>query len=144
MKIALGSDHGGYALKESVKDYVLKLGHRVVDAGTSGTESVNYPEYGFAVGELVANEDCDKGIVFCTSGIGISIAANKVKGVRAALCDNIKLAELARKHNDANVLALGAISVSMDEANSITEIFLNTEFEGGRHTNRVHMLDNYK
>ena len=143
MNIALGSDHGGYLLKEHIKAFVSSLGHQVTDTGTFSTESTDYPLFGFRTAELVAEGRCERGIVFCTTGIGISIAANKVPGIRAALCSSVSLAQAARKHNDANVLALGAVSVTETEAEEITKIFLEQQFEGGRHERRVNMLDSY-
>ena len=108
MKIAIGCDHAGYPLKVAVKDKLLKEGFEVVDFGTDSVESVDYPSYGKAVGKAVADGEAEKGIVICGSGIGISIAANKVKGVRCALCTSVEMAEMSIRHNDANVLAMGA------------------------------------
>ncbi|MDY2981185.1 MAG: ribose 5-phosphate isomerase B [Fusobacterium sp.] len=141
MKIALGCDHGGYELKEKVKSHLEKKGYEVLDLGCHSTESVNYPVYGKAVGEAVAKKEADYGVVICGTGIGISIAANKVKGVRAALCMNTTMARLTREHNDANVLAFGARMVGDVLALEMVDTFLNTAFEGGRHVARVEMLE---
>lgn len=141
MKIALGCDHGGYELKEKVKSHLEKEGYEVLDLGCHSTESVNYPVYGKAVGEAVAKKEADYGVVICGTGIGISIAANKVKGVRAALCMNTTMARLTREHNDANVLAFGARMVGDVLALEMVDTFLTTAFEGGRHVARVEMLE---
>lgn len=141
MKIALGCDHGGYELKEKVKSHLEKKGYKVLDLGCHSTESVNYPVYGKAVGEAVAKKEADYGVVICGTGIGISIAANKVKGVRAALCMNTTMARLTREHNDANVLAFGARMVGDVLALEMVDTFLTTAFEGGRHVARVEMLE---
>ncbi len=138
MKLVIGSDHGGYALKEVVKAYLLEQGHEVCDRGTdNGETSVDYPDYGRAVAEDVAAGKYDFGIVICGTGIGISIAANKVRGVRAALCTDPYMARMARAHNDANVLALGGRVIGPGLAADIVDAFLNGQFEGGRHTRRV-------
>lgn len=141
MKIALGCDHGGYELKEKVKSHLEKKGYEVLDLGCHSTESVNYPVYGKAVGEAVAKKEADYGVVICGTGIGISIAANKVKGVRAALCMNTTMARLTREHNDANILAFGARMVGDVLALEMVDTFLTTAFEGGRHVARVEMLE---
>lgn len=141
MKIAVASDHGGYKLKEYLKKYLEKKGEEVIDLGTDSEESVDYPVYGKACGEAVVSGKADRGIVCCGTGIGISIAANKVKGVRCALCTDVHMAEMSRKHNNANVLALGGRTTSDEDARKITEAWLDTGFEGGRHQRRVNMLD---
>ncbi len=141
MKIALAADHGGYELKLIVKDYLLEKGYEVLDLGCNSEESVDYPNYGKACGEAVVNGDAEKGIVICGTGIGISIAANKVKGVRCSLCTSLFMAEMARKHNDANVLALGGRTLETELSLNILEVWLTTEFEGGRHQRRVDLLD---
>ncbi len=141
MKIAVGCDHGGFELKEKVKAHLEGKGYEVLDLGCHSTESVNYPVYGKAVGRAVASKEADYGIVICGTGIGISIAANKVKGVRAALCMNTTMARLTREHNDANILAFGARMVGDVLALEMVDIFLNTKFEGGRHTARVEMIE---
>lgn len=141
MKIALGCDHGGYELKEKVKKHLGELGHDVLDLGCNSTDSVNYPVYGKAVGNAVVKKEADLGIVICGTGIGISIAANKVKGVRAALCMNTTMARLTREHNNANVLAMGARMIGDVLALEIVDAFLTGEFQGGRHQTRIDMLE---
>ncbi len=138
--IAIGSDHGGYALKEHIKAYLTSKGITCLDVGCNSPESCDYPVFGKAVGEAVASGKCEKGIVICTTGIGISISANKVKGVRAALCADSFTAEMTRRHNDSNVLALGAGVVGVNLADRIVDVFLSTEFEGGRHERRVNLM----
>ncbi len=140
MMIAIGSDHGGYALKEHVKAYLTAKGITCLDVGCNSTESCDYPIFGKAVGEAVASGKCEKGIVICTTGIGISISANKVKGIRAALCADSFTAEMTRRHNDSNVLAMGAGIVGPNLADRIVDVFLSTEFEGGRHERRVNLM----
>lgn len=141
MKIAIAGDHGGYELKEVIKEYLTGREIDVLDLGTDSTESVDYPIYGKACGEAVASGKADRGIVCCGTGIGISIAANKVKGIRCALCTDVTMAELTRKHNDANMLALGGRTTGRQTALDIVKAWLDTEFEGGRHQRRVDMLD---
>ena len=141
MKIAIASDHGGFELKENVKKYLEGRDIEVLDLGTYSEESVDYPAYGKACGQAVASGEADRGIVCCGIGIGISIAANKVKGVRCALCTDVHMAEMTRKHNDANVLAMGGRTTELETALAITAAWLDTEFEGGRHQRRVDMLD---
>ncbi|WP_456383666.1 ribose 5-phosphate isomerase B [Persephonella sp.] len=140
MKVAVGSDHAGFEYKEIVKKHLEQKGYQVIDKGTYSTESVDYPVYGEAVARAVASGEADRGIVICGTGIGISIAANKVKGVRAALCTNEYMARMARKHNDANVLAFGARVLGIDVALGIVDEFFSTEFEGGRHERRVNLI----
>jgi ribose 5-phosphate isomerase B len=142
MKIALAADHGGFQLKEKVKEHLLKRGIEVLDLGTdNGETSVNYPNYGRACGEAVMRGDAERGIAFCGTGIGISIAANKVKGIRCALCTSLFMAEMASKHNNANMLALGGRILEPELACGIVDVWLDTEFEGGRHKNRTDLLD---
>ena len=141
MKIALGCDHGGYELKEFIITVLNKLGYEHEDFGCYSTESCDYPDFGAAAARAVAEGKCDRGIVICTTGIGISIAANKIKGIRCAHCTDSLSAEMTRRHNDANVLALGAGITGPNLAKRIVEVFLNTEFEGGRHARRVGQLD---
>lgn len=138
--IALGSDHGGYDLKERVKAYLDKEGIAYKDYGCHSKESCDYPVFGKAAAEAVASGECDKGIVICTTGIGISITANKVKGIRCALCGDPLSASLTRRHNNANMLAMGAGIVGKNLAENIVDTFLNTQFEGGRHERRVNAL----
>ncbi len=142
MKISLGCDHGGYELKEIIKKYLENKGVEVLDAGTYSLDSVDYPDYGEKAALLVANKEADKGIVVCTTGIGISIAANKVNGIRCALCTDSFMAKMTRLHNDANMLALGAGIVGKNLALDIVETWLDTEFEGGRHIKRVEKIMN--
>lgn len=141
MKIAVASDHGGYALKEEIKKYLISRDIEVVDLGTDSEQSVDYPIYGKACGEAVADGRAERGIVCCGTGIGISIAANKVRGIRCALCTNVHMAEMSRCHNDANILALGGRTTETDEALQIVGAWLDTGFEGGRHQRRVDMLN---
>ena len=138
--IAIGCDHGGYDLKEKVKAYLEGKGITVADKGCYNKDSVDYPAFGHAVAKAVANGECEKGIVICTTGIGISIAANKHKGIRAALCGDVYSAKFTRLHNDANVLCLGALVTGAGVCKMIADTFLSTEFEGGRHQRRVDML----
>ena len=141
MYLSIGCDHGGYALKEHIKAYLEGKGHQVLDCGTYSTESCDYPDFGKAAAQAVADGRCEKGIVICTTGIGISIAANKVKGVRCALCSEPMSAEMTRRHNDANMLAMGAGMVGKNLAERMVDVFLSTEFEGGRHQRRVDKLE---
>ena len=137
MKIAVASDHGGFDLKEQVKVWLQEMGHEVEDFGCHSKESCDYPDFGAAAARAVASGQCERGIVICTTGIGISIAANKVKGIRCALCSEPWSAEMTRRHNNANMLAMGAGAVGPLLARRIVETFLTTEFEGGRHQRRV-------
>lgn len=141
MKIALAADHGGYELKEKVKVHLQQIGHEVLDLGCYVEESVDYPNYGKACGEAVMRGDAERGVVFCGTGIGVSIAANKVKGIRCALCTSLFMAEMASKHNHANILALGGRILETELALGIVDMWLTTEFEGGRHQHRTDMLD---
>ncbi len=137
MKIGIGSDHGGFELKEAVKEYLQGKNIEVVDYGTYNEESVDYPDYGEKVATAVVEKEVDRGIVVCGTGIGISIAANKVKGARCALCSEEYSARMSRKHNDANVLALGGRVIGQELAFSIVDAYLEEDFEGGRHERRV-------
>ena len=137
MLIALASDHGGFALKEHLKTWLEAHGHTCRDFGCLSTESCDYPDFGAAAARAVAAGECDRGILVCTTGIGISITANKVHGIRCALCRDVYSAELTRRHNNANVLALAGGFTGPFEAERIVETFLITEFEGGRHQRRV-------
>ena len=141
MLIAIASDHGGYELKENIRKHLAERGEKVVDLGTNSTESVDYPIYGKACAEAVASGKAERGIVVCGTGIGISIAANKVKGIRCGLCTSVEMAQLTRQHNNANVLALGGRTTDPELALQIVDTFLDTEFEGGRHKRRTDMLD---
>ena len=142
MKIAIGCDHGGYLLKQDILIWLEENDYEFEDFGCYNTESVDYPVYAEKVARAVASGECEKGIVICTTGIGVSMAANKVKGIRCALCSDPLSAEMTRRHNDANVLAMGAGIIGPNMAKKITEVFLTTAFEGGRHARRVGLLDN--
>ena len=137
MKIALGSDHGGYALKCDIIQLLEKLGYEYKDFGCYSPESCDYPDFGAAAARAVASGECDRGIVICTTGIGISITANKIKGIRCAHCADPLEAEMTRRHNDANMMAIGAGFTGKNLAERMVEVFLTTEFEGGRHQRRV-------
>ena len=137
MKIALASDHRGVAYKQKVKDLLARLGHEAKDFGPNSTESVDYPDYALPAARSVARGECERGILVCASGVGMSIAANKVKGIRAALCHNEEMARLCRQHNDANVLCLGADFVSEAMLEKMVQTWLETPFEGGRHQRRI-------
>ncbi|HEX8680428.1 MAG TPA: ribose 5-phosphate isomerase B [Chthoniobacterales bacterium] len=141
MKISLGSDHAGFRLKEKVKTLVASLGHEVVDFGTFSDESVDYPLFIRPAAEAVARGECERGIVFGGSGNGEAMAANKVPGVRCALCWDEEVARLSRQHNDANVLSLGERVIPEETALALVRVWLTTEFEGGRHARRIAMLD---
>ena len=144
MKLSVGSDHGGFAYKEAVKEHLISQGHEVIDCGCYGTESVDYPEFGIRAAELVRDGVAERGIVICTTGIGMSIAANKVRGIRCALCGDLKSAEMTRKHNDSNVLAMGAGIIPLSLALEITDVWLSTGFEGGRHARRIGIITAYE
>lgn len=135
--IALASDHAGYELKDLLKVHLEEQGFETLDLGTNGPESVDYPDFGAAMGTAIAEGKANKGILVCGSGIGISIAANRNPAVRAALVQDSLAAKLSRQHNDANVVALGARLIGIETAYDCVEAFLNTEFEGGRHQRRV-------
>jgi ribose 5-phosphate isomerase B len=143
MRIALAADHGGVELKEHIKAF-LQEKYEIVDLGTKGNESVNYPDYGIKAGEEVVAGNVDCAIIFCGTGIGISIAANKVKGIRAALCHNVEYAKLSREHNNANILSLGGRFTTTTEAEKIVTAWLETPFEGGRHQNRLNIINEYE
>ena len=138
--LAIASDHGGYNLKEHIKAYLAAKGITCKDFGTDSAESCDYPIFGKAAAEAVASGECEKGIVICTTGIGISIAANKVKGIRCAHVSDPLSAEMTRRHNDANMLAMGAGMVGPNLAERIVDVFLSTQFEGGRHQRRVDLI----
>ena len=140
--IAIGSDHGGFELKQKVIAHLKEQGREVKDFGTHSLESCDYPDFGRPVGEAVASGECEKGIVICTTGIGISIAANKVPGIRCALCHNTTTARLTREHNDANVLAIGAAMVGEIVAMDIVDTFFATDFShGDRHQRRIDKIE---
>ena len=140
MKIAIGCDHGGYLLKQDILIWMEEHDIDFEDVGCFSTESVDYPVYAEKVARAVAAGECDKGIVICTTGIGVSMAANKVGGVRCALCTDCLQAEMTRRHNDANALCMGGRVVGAGLACQLVDIFLNTEFEGGRHQRRIDKL----
>jgi ribose 5-phosphate isomerase B len=144
MKIAIGSDHRGYEAKQRIKALLLEMGMKLVDYGTETGESCDYPDIGFAVAQAVAEREAARGILFCGSGIGMSITANKVRGIRAALCHDELTAQMARRHNDANVLCLPADLVGDALMQSIVRVWLETEFEGGRHKRRVDMISDFE
>lgn len=141
MKISLGTDHAGFRYKEKVKGFLAELGHEVKDFGTFNEETVDYPVFIRPAAEAVARGDCDRGIVFGGSGNGEAMAANKVHGVRCALCWNEEVARLSRQHNDANVLSLGQRVIAEDVILGIVRVWLDTPFEGGRHQKRVAQLN---
>jgi ribose 5-phosphate isomerase B len=141
MKISLGSDHAGFRYKEAVKRLVESLGHEVKDFGTFSEETVDYPKFIRPAAEAVARGECDRGVVFGGSGNGEAMAANKVRGVRCALCWNEETARLSRKHNDANVLSIGERMIPEELALQIVRVWLTTDFEGGRHQARVEQLN---
>lgn len=140
MKISLGADHGAYELKEAVKKHLDEKGIEYTDYGCFSKESVDYPKYAYLAAAAVAKGESDFGIICCTTGLGVSMAANKVKGVRAAVCTDNHLAEMTRRHNNANVICMGQSVVSKEQAIEMVDIFLSTEFEGGRHQRRVDLL----
>ena len=141
MKISLACDHGGLELKNDVAAYLKQLGHTVVDFGTNSKDSCDYPDFAKPAARAVASGQCERGIVVCTTGIGVSMVANKVAGVRCALCLNPDMAKMTRLHNNANVIALGQKYVDLETAKQIVDNFLNTEFEGGRHALRVNKIE---
>ena len=144
MKVAFGCDHAGYALKEAVVAHLKEMGHEVVDFGCYTPECVDYPAQGEKAARAVASGECPLGVLSCGTGIGISLAANRVRGIRAAVCSESYSAELTRRHNDANMIAFGARVVGEGTACAILDAFFNAKFEGGRHAQRVAMLDEIK
>ena len=142
MKISMACDHGGLELKNALKAHLLEKGYQVCDFGTYTTDSCDYPDYAKLAAQAVSTGECDFGVVVCTTGIGVSIVANKVKGVRCALCQNADMATMTRKHNNANVIAFGQKYTSVADAIAMTDAFLTTEFEGGRHQRRVDKIEN--
>jgi ribose 5-phosphate isomerase B len=141
MKIAIGSDHAAYELKEAIKEKLIGEGHEVIDVGCDSTESVDYPKYGHAVGRTVASGEAERGIAVCGSGIGISIACNKVPGIRAALCTSVEMAEMCRRHNNANVVCMGARMISRELAFDIIDTWMTTDFEAGKHLRRINEIE---
>ena len=142
MRIGIGNDHSALELKAEIIEYLKEKGHEIVDYGTNSNESCDYPLYGEKVGKAVVAKEVDRGILICGTGLGISLAANKVKGIRAVVCSEPYTAKMSREHNDCNVLALGARVVGAELAKMIVDVWLNTEFEGGRHQRRVDLIMN--
>ncbi|MBC2856713.1 MAG: ribose 5-phosphate isomerase B [Cetobacterium sp.] len=141
MKIALGADHGGFELKEIIKSHLEKKGFEILDKGTYSSESVDYPNFAKEVSKSILTNEAKYGILICGTGIGISITANRFRGIRAALCGNTTMAKLTREHNDANILALGARITGDVLALDIVDTFLSTDFEGGRHQKRIDLIE---
>lgn len=144
MKIIIASDHAGYKLKEELLGYLECKNYEVIDGGTSSAESVDYPDIGFPAAEKVASGSVDFGITICGSGIGMSIVANKVRGVRAALCTSEAIARLSRQHNDANILVLPGRFMSFEKAKKIVDTWLTTKFDSGRHQRRINKIKKYE
>ena len=144
MKIAFASDHGGYLLKQHLLRYLQDKGYETVDFGCFGTESCDYADYAFPACEAVVRGEFDRAILICKTGIGMSICANKVYGIRCALCDNTETAKMTREHNDSNVLAMGDLLVTPEKAEGICDIWLTTEFLGGRHARRIGKIQEYE
>jgi ribose 5-phosphate isomerase B len=143
LRIAVGSDHAGFPLKAALAGWLKDLGHEVMDLGTHSTDSVDYPLIGFDVASRVADGQAERGVLVCGSGIGVSIAANRVAGARAALVQEPLSARLAREHNDANVVCMGSRLIGEEMAREILKVFLDTPFEGGRHQRRIDQLDQH-
>jgi ribose 5-phosphate isomerase B len=144
MKIVLGSDHRGYKYKKRIKNLLANKGVETIDIGCNSEESCDYSDFGIAAAEAVASGDVDRGIIICGTGNGIAMAANKVRGIRAALALNVEMAKLARAHNDANMLALSGMFTPEKELGNIIDTFLTTEFEGGRHARRIGKISEYE
>ena len=140
MKIAIGNDHTAVEMKNHIQQYLEEKGHEVINFGTDSHDRCDYPVYGKKVAEAIVNGECERGILICGTGIGISLAANKVKGIRAAVCSESYSARLTRQHNDANIIAFGARVVGEATAEMIVDEFINTDYEGGRHQRRVDMI----
>ena len=140
MKIAIGADHGGYTLKRELKKHLEEEGYEIVDCGTNSTQSVDYPDFGLAVGDMVSRKEAKWGILLCTTGIGQSITANKIPGIRAALCLNEDQARHSRLHNDANIIVFAARYTLAEEAVKMVDVWLKTSFEGGRHKRRLEKI----
>jgi ribose 5-phosphate isomerase B len=144
VKIAVGCDHRGFALKAHLVSSLAKAGHEIVDLGCTGVEPVDYPDFAFAVGEMVASGGAERGILVCGTGIGMSIAANKVRGIRAALCCSVDDARMTRRHNDSNVLALSERALDDPRIDELVAVWLATPFEGGRHERRIGKIREYE
>lgn len=140
MKIAIGNDHAAVEMKNEIKAYLESKGHEVINFGTDTSDSCDYPVYGQKVAEAVASGQAEEGVLICGTGIGISLAANKVPGIRAAVCSEPVSARLAKQHNDANIIAFGARIVGLEEAKTIVDAFFDAEFEGGRHQRRIDLI----
>jgi len=140
-RVALASDHGGFGLKTEIKNYLTSKGYEIIDLGTDSEASVDYPDFGAAAAKAVLDKKADCAIIMCGSGIGISISANKFKGIRCALCFDTYTAKMCRMHNDANIMALGGRITTIERAVDMVDLFLNTEFEGGRHQRRIDKID---
>ena len=144
MKISIASDHAAYNEKQEIVDYLNNQGLQVMDLGTNSSESVDYPVFGRKVAQSILDGEADRGIIICGTGIGISIAANRYKNIRATLCTSTMHAEMARKHNDSNILALGGRITPINELKDIVGVWLSTDFEGGRHQKRIDLIDEIK
>jgi len=144
MRISIACDHGGYTLKQALIPYLKELGHEVADFGCHSEESIDYPDYAFPAAEAVASGECERGGVICTTGIGVSICANKVRGIRCALCTDLFSADMTRRHNNTNMLALGQGTTSPELAKEIVSIWLDTAFEGERHQRRIDKISQYE
>lgn len=142
MKIAIASDHSGFHYKNEISNYIKSLGHQILDFGTYSEEPVDYPDFAFPAAEAVASLVADYGILICGTGIGMSIVSNKISGIRAALCMNTYMAEMARKHNNANIICFGARTTELEEIKKMLEIFLTEDFLGDRHMIRVEKIHN--
>ena len=142
--VAIGSDHAAYSFKEEIKAHLINRGYRIKDFGTHGLGRVDYCDFGFVVGAAVSRGDYEKGLLFCGTGVGISISADKVKGIRAVVCSEPYSAKLSREHNDSNILALGARVVGVELAKMIVDTWLDSKFEGGRHADRVKKIARYE
>lgn len=140
MKVAIGSDHAGFKLKEQIKAFLTEKGFEVLDKGCFSETSCDYPDFGEAIALEVIAKNCDFGCIICGTGIGISISANKIPGIRAALCVSKEMAHLAKAHNDANIIAIGSRIKLLDTPEEILEAFINSKFEGGRHENRINKI----
>jgi ribose 5-phosphate isomerase B len=137
MKIAIGADHAGFALKDQIRDALRQAGHEVIDVGAHSAESTDYPDYAGAVAQDIVSGAADRGVLVCSTGVGMSIAANKVDGIRAAMAVNVDEVRLTRAHNDANILTIGARYTDPQAAGEMVRVFLETPFEGGRHARRI-------
>ncbi len=141
MKLSIACDHGGLTLKQQLVSWLISIGHDIVDYGTYDDSSCDYPDFARPASIAVADGTVERGIVVCTTGVGVSMVANHVKGIRCALCTNVDMAKMTRLHNDANMIALGSRYVTFAHAQQLVEIFINTEFEGGRHQSRIDKIE---